>query len=291
MKRAKKVPGLWDDLMVLTKVRLSLLVLMTTFVGFFLGTEGSFDWLLFIRTFIGTSCAAFGAAVLNQFFETDTDALMKRTQHRPLPAGRRSPRFALALGSGLSVVGSLYLGLQVNWLTSFLGILTLVTYLFLYTPLKRKTYLCTYVGAIPGAIPPMLGWTAVRGDLDAPAWVLFGILLLWQMPHFFALAWLYREDFERAGLPMLPVVDKKGVKLGATVLFFNILLMWLTTMPTAIGLTGTLYMNSALLLGSLFLAAGIWFSFEKNPLSARVLFFASILYLPALLTMMVVNKI
>jgi len=290
MRTPKANPGLWDDLMMLTKVRLSLMVLMTTFVGFFLGARGPLNWILFFNTFLGTSCAAFGAAVLNQYLEINTDSLMRRTQNRPLPARRFDPGTALILGVGLSAAGSLYLWLLVNPLTSVLGIITLVAYLFLYTPLKRKTYLCTYVGAIPGAIPPMMGWTAARGSLGPEAWVLFSILVLWQMPHFFAIAWLYREDFERAALPMLPVVDKKGIKLGATILVFNVLLTWLTTLPTVMGLAGTLYMVSALVLGSIFLVAGMWFSFEKNEKTARILFFVSILYLPALLAMMVINK-
>ena len=290
MRKEKTKYSRLDDLVLLTKARLSFMVLMTTFVGFFLATKGKADWVLFFNTVLGTSLAAFGAAVLNQYLEIDTDALMVRTQNRPLPARRTSPRQALLLGIGLSLGGSLYLIITVNWLTGALALTTLATYLFLYTPLKRKTYLCTYVGAIPGAIPPMMGWTAVRGSLDAPAWVLFAILFLWQLPHFFAIAWLYREDFEKAGLPMLPVVDKKGFRLCATILTFNVLLTWLTTLPTAMGLTGALYMSSALVLGSLFLVMGIWFSFEKTQKTARILFFASILYLPLLLGMMVMDK-
>ncbi len=202
--------GAVADLWQLTKPGITRLVLVTTAVGFYLASTGSFDWLLLIHALVGTGLLAGGTNALNQYAERKVDGAMKRTRNRPLPAGRIGPGLALLFSAGISVVGAVYLALWVNLLTAVLGVASLLIYIFAYTPLKRRTWWCTIVGAVPGAIPPMMGWTAVRGSVDVLAWVLFGIVFLWQMPHFYAIGWMYRQDYARAGFPMLPVVDEAG---------------------------------------------------------------------------------
>jgi protoheme IX farnesyltransferase len=274
----------------LTKPRLTFLVMVTTFVGFCMASRSYFDWVLLVHTMLGTALVAGGAAVLNQFLERDVDALMKRTVERPLPSGKLQAGEALLFGVIISVVGMFYLVFFVNLLTSFLAVLTIGSYLFIYTPLKKKTPLCTIVGAFPGAIPPMIGWSAVNESLDRGAWILFAILFLWQMPHFYALARMYRDDYERGGFPMLTVVDPNGTRTGMQILSHTLLLLPVSLAPSLFGLTGKIYFWGALILSLLFLASAISASFSKNISTSRKLFFASILYLPLLLILMVADK-
>jgi len=280
-----------NDLALLTKLRLTFLVIVTTSIGFFLGSTGSINWLLLFNVLLGTFLAACGAAVLNQYIEMDLDGLMDRTKDRPLPAKRIQPVDALRLGVILAVSGSFYLLITVNLLTCFLSALTIMFYLFLYTPMKRKTYLATFVGAIPGAIPPVMGWTAIQNNLSIEAWVLFAILFIWQLPHFFAISWMYRSDFKRAGFPLLGVIDETGNRMGKYMMAFLSFLIVVTLLPSSIGITGSIYFYGALLLGIFFLGTGINFARQKTDDAARIVFFASITYLPLLLALLVFNRI
>lgn len=274
----------------LTKPRLTFLVLVTTLVGFCMGSGSPINWWLFAHAMLGTALVAGGAAVLNQYLERDADARMKRTQDRPLPAGRLSPGDALVYGAGLSVAGLLYLVWRVNLLTSFLAAFTLSSYLFAYTPLKRRTPLCTLVGAVPGAIPPMMGWSAVNDSLATGAWILFAILFLWQMPHFYALAQVYREDYARGGFPMLSVVDPEGKRTSLEIIAYTLALVPVSLAPTFIGLTGSWYLVGAVLLGLGFVAFGLASARRRSIESSRRVFLASIFYLPFILILMVADK-
>ncbi|MBI3292595.1 MAG: protoheme IX farnesyltransferase [Elusimicrobia bacterium] len=292
----------------LTKPRLSLLVLATTLIGFDLASRRPVDVPLLLSTLLGTALAAGGASALNQVLERDVDAKMHRTASRPLPAGRLRPDQALAFGVALSVTGILFLTLAVNLLTGFLAAITLAIYLFLYTPLKQKTSLCTPVGAIAGAIPPLIGWAARRGELTFEAWGLFWIVFLWQLPHFLALAWMYREDYARAGFPMLPVVDPDGRSTSRQILLYSLALVPVSLLPTRVGLTGSIYFWGALILSVGFLAMGLYtvlgvagvrhpyplgFQLLRRPATvyAKRLFLASVVYLPGLLALMALNKL
>jgi heme o synthase len=275
----------------LTKARLTFLVLVTTFVGFCMGMKGDWNWVLLLHTMVGTGFLAAGAAVLNQYIERDLDRKMNRTKDRPLPAGHLEPPDALLIGVGLSVSGLLYLAGAVNLLTSFLGVLTLATYIFIYTPLKTRTPFCTLVGAVTGAIPPMMGWTAVTNSIDTGAWLLFIILFLWQMPHFFALAQMYREDYARGGFPMLSVVDPGGVRVGIQIVSHTFLLVPASMAPFFFGMTGEIYLVGAVLLSILFFIFGVIAAFKRTYESSRKLFLVSIFYLPILLILMVADKV
>jgi protoheme IX farnesyltransferase len=267
------------------------LVLLTTLVGFYVGSTGPFDLPLMIGTLVGTGLLACGAAALNQLCEKDYDALMRRTETRPLPSGKLQAQTVLMLGAGCSMAGLIYLAFAVNLLTSFLGALTLVSYLFVYTPLKRKTWLNTAVGAIPGALPPLMGWTAVRNDLDVSGWSLFAILFFWQIPHFLAIAWIYREDYAQAGFRMLPTVDPDGFRTARQAVSHTFGLLFMSLLPVVLGLAGVVYFAGAVLLGGAFLFCAFQFSHSLTVARARRLFFASIVYLPLLLVLMVVDKI
>ena len=280
-----------NDLALLTKVRLTFLVVVTTFIGYFFGTIGSIDWLRLFNVLLGTFLSASGAAVLNQYIEMDLDGLMDRTKARPLPAGRMEPVHALWLGVVLAIGGSFYLLLFINLLTGFLAILTLVLYLFFYTPMKRRTYLATFMGAVPGAIPPVMGWTAIQNNLSIEAWVLFAILFVWQLPHFFAISWMYRADFKRAGFPLLGVIDETGTRMGKYMMAFLSFLIVVTLLPSTIGIAGSVYFYGALTLGAFFLGTGINFARQKTDDAARIVFFSSIVYLPLLLALLVLNRI
>jgi len=281
------LPEYWE----LTKPRLSFLVLVTTFVGFCMASAGRLDWIRLLHTMLGTGFAAGGAAALNQWIERRLDARMKRTVERPLPAGRLMPMEALIFGVSLCIVGLLYLTATVNLLASFLTAMTIVSYLFVYTPLKTRTPLCTVIGAIPGALPPMIGWSAVEGRLSFGAWLLFGILFCWQMPHFYALARMYRDDYELGGFPMLTVVDREGTRTGREIVFYILALLNISLLPTFVGMTGYLYFTTTLLLGLLFLAFGLVAAVRRTIVSSRKLFLASIFYLPAVLLVMVADKV
>lgn len=274
----------------LFKLRLTTLVLLTTLAGYHLGRSGPLDWPLLLLTLGGTALVAAGAAALNQWLEREHDARMPRTASRPLPAGRMQPDAALLIGLVASAVGILLLGWFVNGLTAALGALALVSYVAVYTPLKRVSTWNTLVGAIPGALPPLMGWTAARDSADLSGWVLFAILFLWQVPHFFAIAWLYRDQYAAAGFRMLPAADPTGRRTGNQSVLFAALLLIVAVVPTWLGMTGWLYLAGSLVLGGAFLAAAVFFRRRLDGPSARRLFFASILYLPALLSLMAVDK-
>ena len=279
------------DFYELTKPRMNFLVVVTTMVGFFMGARRGFsDWALLAHCLLGTAMAAAGASVLNQYVERAHDARMRRTSNRPLPAGRVSPVEAMLLGVLLSAGGTLYLAALVNPLTAALGAVTIASYVFLYTPMKRWSTLCTVVGAVPGAIPPMMGWTAVTDALSPEAWALFGILFFWQMPHFLAIAVLYREDYARGGFQMLPVVDDGLVVTGRQMVLYGTALIPVSLMPVALRMAGPGYLLAAAALGLAFLGFGVNCAINKRRVDARRLFLASIVYLPALLAVMMADK-
>jgi protoheme IX farnesyltransferase len=279
------------DFFLLTKPRVVLMVLVTTFVGFQVGSPGSPDPLLLLHALVGTWLAAAGASALNQFLEVDVDSRMERTRRRPLPDGRLQPREAGWFGLGLTLVGPAYLAIAVNWLSATVVALTAASYLLAYTPLKRRTSLCTVLGAIPGALPPVTGWVAARGEFGAGAWVLFGILFLWQMPHTLAIACVYRRDYARADLRMLPVVDPDGGSTGRQVVINCLALLAVGLMPTLVGMAGSVYFLGALVLGVIFLAVGCGLAIRCSVGNARRLVYASLIYLPALFALLAVDKV
>lgn len=279
--------GLWMELF---KARLSTLVVLTTMAGFYVGYQGTVDWGLLFHSVCGTTLLAFGAAALNQLLERDHDALMTRTENRPLPSKKLTPRTVLVVGLVVSLIGFAQLWVRVNVLTAILGALTSVSYLLVYTPLKRVTSLNTAIGAIPGALPPLMGWTAARGHLSVEGWGLFAILFFWQLPHFMAIAWMYRDEYRKAGFAMLAVNDEDGRKTAGQAFSHTLGLLPVSLSPFAFGLSGRLYLLSALLLGLGFLYSAYRFSCRLDRQSARQLFLASILYLPLLLLMMVIDK-
>jgi len=279
------------DLLELTKPGITTLVLVTTAVGFYLASPGAPNVLLALHALWGTGLLAAGTNALNQYAEREIDAGMKRTRERPLPAGRIRPATAAVFAVGISLLGALHLAVFVNPLTALLGVAALVIYIFAYTPLKRITPLCTVVGAVPGAIPPMMGWTAVRAEVDLAALVLFGIVFLWQMPHFYAIAWLYRQDYARAGFPMLPTVDDGDARTARQIVLYTAALLAVSLLTTVLDLTGAIYFFGALTLGLAFLALGVALARGRTGLEARRLFFGSIVYLPVLLVLMVVDKL
>lgn len=282
--------GLFGDVMTLTKARLSTLVLVTTTVGFFMGSGASVDWFLLFRVLFGTALVAASAAVLNQFIERKVDRLMRRTKSRPLPAGRMNPMTALAFGVLLGVAGLIYMMNRVNMLAAGLAALTLVIYLFAYTPMKRRTPFCVTLGAISGAIPPMIGWVAARPSLDAGAWILFGVQFFWQTPHFLAIAWMYRDEYAQAGFVMLRRNDIGGLCTARESLLCSIALAIVTLLPFFLKMVTPLYLAGALVCNGLFIACAIQFLIHRSRPSARRLFFASILYLPVLLGLMVFTR-
>ena len=275
----------------LVKARLTFLVLLTTLVGFHLGVRGAPDYWLMLHTVLGTALVACGAAALNQFLEREYDALMRRTADRPLPSGRMQPETVLIFGGVCSMAGLLYLAFAVNLLTSLLGAITLASYIFIYTPLKRVTWLNTAVGAIPGALPPVMGWTAARNELTGEGWALFAILFFWQIPHFLAIAWMYRDEYAQAGFVMLPSVDPEGYRTGRQAVSHTLGLLTVSLSPFLVKLVGSLYLVGALTLGIVFVGAAVLFSRQLTRPRARQLFFVSILYLPLLLGLMVFDKL
>ena len=276
----------------LIKARLTMLVLVTTLAGFFMGsTAGSFDFILLFHTMVGTAFLAAGAAALNQVMEREFDARMDRTSSRPLPSGEIRPDVALVFGGVVSIAGMVYTAMLVNTLTALIGAVTLGSYLFIYTPLKRITAFNTIIGAIPGALPPLMGWTAVQNNIDAKGWSLFAILFFWQLPHFLAIAWMYRDDYAKAGFVMLPKVDPDGFRTGSQAVNHTIGLLFVSLFPVVLGLAGKGYFGAALLLGVFFLRCAFRFSGQRNEVSAKKLFLASIVYLPVLLLAMAFDKI
>jgi protoheme IX farnesyltransferase len=249
------------------------------------------NYLLMLHTVLGTALMAAGASALNQLWEREHDAKMRRTQDRPLPSGRLQPQTVLVVGCAGAVLGLIYLALAVNPLTGLIGTCSLLSYLFVYTPLKRVTWLNTAIGAIPGGLPPLMGWTAARGSLGIEGWALFGILALWQIPHFMAIAWIYREEYARAGFKMLPAVDPEGRRTGRQAVSHTLALLLVSLYPFVSRLAGPVYLVSALALGTLFAWQAFVFARGLTIPQARRLFFVSILYLPLLLGMMVLDKV
>jgi len=284
--------SLFSDVCVLVKARLSFLVLTTTFVGFLLGTRGAaIDWFVMAATLAGTALSACGASALNQWWERDYDGRMKRTQNRPLPAGRMHPSDAVLFGIFFSVMGVAILGLFVNYLTAVLAGLTVLIYVLVYTPMKRSSELNTLVGAVPGALPPLLGWTAATGEASLGGWVLFAILWFWQMPHFLAIAWMYREEYEGAGFRILTGRDPDGIATARQGLLYSMCLLVATLIPGVIGLNSVIYFAGAFVFGIAFLALAGNFAVQRDRQSARWLFFGSIIYLPLLLGLLVATRL
>jgi heme o synthase len=274
----------------LVKARLTLLVLLTTAVGYYLGATPPLDYAAFFHVVFGTALAAAGAAALNQWWEHRLDALMLRTKMRPIPAGRMRPRDALVIGSVLAGAGLIYLAIACNTLTTLLAAATIAIYIFCYTPLKRFSTTNTLVGAIPGAIPPMIGWAAAQGKLGAEAWSLFAIMYVWQIPHFFAIAWTYRDDYDRAGFRMLSSGDKTGARSASQCVLFCMLLLIVTGAPFYLGLTSSIYLLVSVALGAWFTAVAMHFHKKRTPRAARSLFLTSIVYLALLLLLLVLTK-
>jgi protoheme IX farnesyltransferase len=274
----------------LVKARLTTLVLLTTAVGFYIGWQGAMNFLLFFNTLAGTALVAAGAAALNQLLERDYDARMRRTQDRPLPSGRLQPATVAIFGGVSSVAGLVYLAVTVNLLTSVLGAVTLISYLFIYTPLKRVTWLNTAIGAIPGALPPLMGWTAARNDLSGEGWALFAILAFWQIPHFFAIAWMYRDEYAKAGFVMLPNVEDGGHRTAQQTVSHALALLIVSLCPFLFKMAGLVYLGGAVVLGAAFLLCAVQFSRQLNLTRARQLFLASIVYLPLLLAILCLDK-
>lgn len=274
----------------LSKARLTALVLITTLAGFFVARTDATSWLTGLHVMLGTAFVAAGAAALNQWWERDLDRLMERTAGRPLPSGQVDPVFALAFGLLASGAGVFYLAWLVNSLTAVLGAAALVSYVLIYTPLKRRTTWNTLVGAVPGALPPLMGWAAARGDLGLGGVALFGVLLLWQIPHFMAIAWLYRDQYAQAGFRMMPVVDPTGSATGWWSVICAGLLIPVSMVPTGVGVSGGFYCAGALLMGLAFLWASVHFTAQRERSRARLLFFASIIYLPLLLGLLMLDS-
>ena len=280
-----------SDLVALTKPRVVVMVLVTTLVGYHTGLTGSPDYLRMIHLLIGTLLAAGGTLTLNQYSERDVDARMDRTRGRPLPAGRLQPLEALVFGVVLTTLGTAYLAALVGALVALITAATAILYLFTYTPLKRRTALCTLVGAVPGALPPVAGWAAARGDVTLGAWVLFGILFLWQLPHTLSIARLYREDYARAGVRLLPVIDPSGASTERQILLACLGLLAVSPLPTVIGWTGPIYLAGALVLGLAFAAVGIAQALAPSARAARRVLLASLLYLPLLLALLAFDRL
>jgi protoheme IX farnesyltransferase len=275
--------------MELAKPRITVLILLVATAGFWLGSTGAPDGRRLFDSVIGISLLAAGIFALNQYMERNLDAVMRRTEARPLPAGRLTPGEALWFGIVTSVLAIVALAV-VNPLSGMLALITFSTYLFLYTPLKKKTPHCTLIGAFPGAMPPLLGWAAVRGELSPEAWTLFAILFFWQFPHFHSIAWLYREDYARAGIRMWPVVEPEGKTTFSQIVVFASLLVPVSLLPAVLGLSGLFYISGAVILGAWLLYCSIRAGARKSQREAQRLLLASVLYLPMLLGLMVLDK-
>jgi heme o synthase len=274
----------------LSKPGIGFYSLITTFAAFWLASGPTVDWILLIHTILATALVTCGGGALNQVLEVVPDSQMRRTENRPLPAGRVPVSSALLFGVVTSIIGVAYLQLQVNTLSSILAIATLIGYLFVYTPLKRITHLSTIVGAFPGATPILIGWVAVRNSIDFGGWVLFAILFVWQIPHFLAIAWMYRKDYARAGFPMLSVLDEEGSRVAHQIMIYVLALLPISLLPTLLGLTGIWYFAGATLCGIGFAVSGVRSAIRRTNRSAKELLFASIIYLPVVLLLMVLDK-
>ena len=285
------VSSVLRDYLELTKPSVVWLIVMSTAVGFYLGSSGPFSLVLFAHTLLATALLAGGTGALNQWAERDVDARMRRTEQRPLPAGRLRSHPALGFGIAITLAGAAYLALAVNLLSAGLGLLTTACYLFLYTPLKTKTPFSTFVGSFPGAMPPLIGWTAARNDLSIEGWVLFAMLFLWQFPHFYSIAWMYRDDYARAGIKMLPVVEPDGISTGRQIVCYAAVLVPVSLAPVLLGMAGTAYLVGAVLCGLGYLYFGVLAARVKTTMQARRLLQASVIYLPLIYSLLVLDKI
>ncbi len=274
----------------LTKPRITFLIVLTAAAGFALASPGRIDYAAMMSAMLGIALLSSGIATLNQYMERDLDGLMRRTANRPLPSGKLMPWEALAFGAGLTVLAEIYLAFLVNPLSALLGLTVISGYLFAYTPLKTRTTLSTFVGAFPGAVPPLIGWTSARGTIDIDAWVLFAILFLWQFPHFLAIAVMYREDYGRAGILMLPVVEPDGRVTAQQIVLYTAMLLPVSLLPTLLGTAGKIYLAGAAVLGLAFLYFSLRAAFSKSRQTARQLLLASVIYLPLLFILMVLDR-
>ena len=273
----------------LTKPRIAFMLVLTSAAGFYLGSGPSFDLTLFVNSMLAITLLAFGVATLNQYIERDIDALMERTAKRPIPSGRVSPTEALVFGILLCVGAEIYLFVAANLITAVLGMIVIAGYVLLYTPLKTKTPLSTAVGAVPGAIPPLIGWTAASNEITLGAWFLFSILFLWQFPHFLAIAWMYKDQYAKAGIKMLPVVDRSGIATARQIVLFTLFLVPISLAPFFLGISGIYFLIGAIVLGIWFLFVSIQAARTKSVTKARKLLLASVLYLPIIFGLMVFN--
>lgn len=280
-----------SDWIELAKPRITGLVLVTTGVGYVIASGAGIEWFGLAGVLVGTGLASSGAAAMNHVVERDVDSLMRRTMNRPIPTGRISATQGLVYGLGLAIAGVAVLAWVANPATAFLAVATIALYVGVYTPLKRRTPLNTLVGAIPGAIPPVMGWTAVTGRIEPGAWVLFAILFLWQLPHFLAIAWMFRDDYARADLRMLPVVDPDGGSTGRAVALYSVALIPVSLSPTLLGMAGSVYFFGALALGLGFFGCGLAMAVRRERRGARRLLLASVTYLPALLLLLVIDRV
>ena len=276
---------------VLTKPDVTFLVVITTVAGFYLGSHGALDWIRLLNTLCGTMLVGAGTAALNQYVERDMDAVMRRTAARPLPSGQLQPGEVLLFGIGTIILGTAWLILAVNSLSAMIALATCVLYLGAYTPLKTRTTLATAVGAVPGALPPLIGWAAATGSISLGAWVLFAILFFWQFPHFMAIAWMYREDYGRAGIQMLPVVDKKGDATFRQIVITSTVLVWVSVLPSLMGMAGLNYFFGALVLGMFLLQVSLWANRSRTNVRAKWLMHATVAHIPILLAWMILDKI
>lgn len=285
------VRGRVNAYITMTKPDVTLLVIMTTAAGYCMGARGSVNWLAMLNAVLGTTLVAAGTAVLNHYMERESDRLMRRTAARPLPSGVLKPIEALVFGVALVAGGAAYLYFLSGWLAAALGAGSSVVYLLAYTPLKKRTVWATFVGAFPGAAPPMIGWAAASGRLDLGAWLLFAILFLWQFPHFQAIAWMYREDYARAGILMLPVVDREGKRTFRQITVAAAILVVISVLPTAAGIAGRIYLVGAVVLSLALLRICFWAAGEKTNARAKWLMHATVLHVPILFGLMVFDKV
>ncbi len=285
--------SLLSDLNLLTKPRLTMMVVLTTYIGFLLASKspwaGETSWLTLTSTLIGVALSCMGASAFNQVYEQDTDALMRRTQNRPVSAGRMSTGVAMLIGVGLCTAGVGLLAVTTNALTAGLSAFTIFSYALVYTPMKRISSVSTIIGAVPGALPPVMGYTAVTGRVTVEAWVLFAILFLWQLPHFLAIAWLYRDEYAKAGMAFLPVIDPAGGSTFRQILLGCLALVPLGLVPTMFGMSGVVYFFGSLAVGIVFLGFGVALVAGRTRRHARALFWASLLYLPLVYGLMVLD--
>ena len=275
----------------LTKPDVSFLVLMTTGAGFYMGARGPIPWLHMLHVIFGTMMIAAGTAALNHYIERESDRYMRRTASRPLPSGQLTPAEALRFGLALALAGAIDLYFTAGYAASLLGVFTSLSYLLAYTPLKKRTVWATFIGAIPGAIPPMIGWTAATGKLDTGAWLLFAILFVWQFPHFHAISWMYREDYARAGILMLPVVDKDGTRTFRQIILYAASLVAVSLLPAIMGFAGVLYFFGALVTCTGLVQVCLWAATAKTNTRAKWLMHATVLHIPILLGLMMYDKL